>query len=173
MGRSRPPGGGSGGPSRSGGSRPPGGGAPGRGGSPGPGGPPGGPPAPAPAPAPVAPATPIVAQPADERPVGDLPTMFTGKREDTEQFINEIEGYFLLNQNIPQYCSPIQKVALALTLIKGADVAGWARDMRTWVAGLDLAIQNVPAVWEQFCHKFLKQYTDMQATSIRKKQLFL
>jgi hypothetical protein len=72
--------------------------------------------------------------------------MFTGKRGDVEQFINEIEGYFLLNQNIPQYCLLIQKVALTLTLIKGADVAGWARDMRTWVAGLDPAIQNVPAI---------------------------
>jgi hypothetical protein len=29
---------------------------------------------------------------------------------------------------------------------------------------LDLAIQNVPAVWEQFCHEFLEQYADTQAT---------
>jgi hypothetical protein len=79
-----------------------------------------------------------------------LPTIFTGKREDTEQFINKMEGYFLLNQNVPKYHLPIQKVALALTLIKGAEVARWARDIRTWVAGLNPATQNVPEVWEQF-----------------------
>jgi hypothetical protein len=104
MGQSGPLGGGLGGPSRSGGSGPPaapGRGAPGRGGSLGARGPPSGPPAPKPAPVPAAPATPIAAQPVDKRPVGDLPTMFTGRREDAEQFINEIEGYFLLNQNIP------------------------------------------------------------------------
>jgi Retrotransposon gag protein len=166
--RGGPPVGGSGGPSRSGGSGglggPGGPGAPGRGGSLGPGGPPSGPLAPVPAPAPAPAAAPAAGQPGDERPVGDLPTIFTGKREDTEQFINEMEGYFLLNQNIPKYCLPIQKVALALTLIKGAEVAGWARDIRTWVAGLNPATQNVPEVWEQFMAEFLDQFADTQAT---------
>jgi hypothetical protein len=96
--------------------------------------------------------------------VGDLPTIFTGKREDAEQFINEMEGYFLLNQNVPKYRLLIQKVALALTLIKGAEVAGWARDIRTWVTGLNPATQNVPKVWEQFMAEFLEQFADTQAT---------
>jgi hypothetical protein len=165
--RGGPPAGGSGMPSRSGG---PGGlggpgrpGAPGGGGSPGPGGPPGGPPAPTPTPAPVPAVAPVAGQPAGKRPVGDLPTIFTGKREDTEQFINKMEGYFLLNQNVPKYHLPIQKVALALTLIKGPEVTRWARDIRTWVAGLDPAVQNVPEVWEQFTVEFLNQYADTQA----------
>jgi Retrotransposon gag protein len=96
--------------------------------------------------------------------VGDLPTIFTGKSEDAEQFINEMEGYFLLNQNIPKYYLPIQKVALALTLIKRAEVTRWARDIRTWVAGLNPATQNIPKVWEQFMAKFLDQFADTQAT---------
>jgi Retrotransposon gag protein len=75
-----------------------------------------------------------------------------------------MEGYFLLNQNVPKYHLPIQKVALALTLIKGAEVAGWARDIRTWVAGLNPATQNVPEVWEQFMAEFLEQFADTQAT---------
>jgi Retrotransposon gag protein len=58
---------------------------------------------------------------------------------------------------------PIQKVALALTLIKGPEVARWARDIRTWVAGLDPAVQNVLEVWEQFIVEFLDQYADTQA----------
>jgi Retrotransposon gag protein len=168
--RGGPPMGTSGGPSGSGGaggSGGPGGpGAPGGGGGLPPGGPPGGlpMPAPTPVPAPVPTAAPAAGQPGDERPVGDLPTIFTGKREDAEQFINEMEGYFLLNQNVLKYCLSIQKVALALTLIKGAEVAGWARDIRTWVTGLNPATQNVPEVWEQFMAEFLEQFADTQAT---------
>jgi hypothetical protein len=74
-----------------------------------------------------------------------------------------MEGYFLLNQNVPKYCLPIQKVALTLTLIKGPEVARWARDIWTWVAGLDPAVQNIPEVWEQFMVEFLDQYADTQA----------
>jgi hypothetical protein len=173
--RGRPPVRGSEGPSRSGGPRGPGGpsglGAPGGGGSPGPGGPPGGPPAPAPALAPAPATAPAAGQPADERPIGDLPTIFTGKREDTEQFINEMERYFLLNQNIPKYRLPIQKVALALTLIKKPKVTGWARDIRTWVAGLNPAVQNIPEVWEQFTVEFLDQYAETQATICTRTKL--
>jgi Retrotransposon gag protein len=54
-------------------------------------------------------------------------------------------------------------VALALTLIKGAEVTRWARDIRTWVAGLNPATQNVPEVWEQFMAEFLDQFADTQA----------
>jgi hypothetical protein len=70
------------GPGRSGGTGGPGGpgrpGVPGGGGSLPAGGPPGGPPAPTPTPAPVPTAVPAAGQPGDERPVGDLPTIFTG-----------------------------------------------------------------------------------------------
>jgi Retrotransposon gag protein len=47
---------------------------------------------------------------------------------------------------------------------KGAEVARWARDIRTWVARLNLATQNVPEVWEQFMVEFLDQFADTQAT---------
>jgi hypothetical protein len=74
-----------------------------------------------------------------------------------------LEGYFLLNQEVQRYRSPIHKTAFALTLIKGKEVSGWARDMRGWVANLDPVLQNIPEVWETFVNAFNEQYSDTQA----------
>ena len=66
----------------------------------------------------------------DTKPIGELPSVFTGDRELAEQFLDELEGYFLLNRAVPQYNGGGNKTALMLTLIRGADVSGWAKDMQ-------------------------------------------
>ena len=154
----RNPSGGGGGPSGSRGSGGPGGpGGPTGGG--GGRGPPGGHPAPIPAPQAAAPAQ----NPPEPKPTGDLPTPFEGNRELAEQFIDELEGYFLLNHGVQCYRSPLHKTAFALTLLKGKEVSGWARDMRAWVASLDPVLQDIPEVWETFVASFNEQYADTQA----------
>jgi len=111
-------------------SGPPSGGPP-SGGSGGPGGnPPRAPGPPAPAPQGQGGQQPI-ARAADVKSMGGLPQIFTGDRLIADDFIKEVKGYLRLNQDVAGYNSPIKKVALTLTLMKGPQVAGWTRDMGT------------------------------------------
>ena len=94
--------------------------------------------------------------------MGQLPFVFDGDRTKADNFIDEVKGYLLLNQDINGFNSPIKKVAFTLTLIKGPDTTGWTRDICTWLEGLNPAIDNVPAVWDQFLVEFAQQYQDSQ-----------
>jgi len=142
-------------------SGPPSGGPP-SGGSGGPGGNPPGAPGP---PTPVPPAQggqQPVARAADVKSMGGLPQVFTGDCLIADDFIKEVKGYLRLNQDIAGYNSPIKKVALTLTLMKGPQVAGWTRDMGTWLDTLDPVLDNIPDVWDQFLYEFSQQFQDSQ-----------
>ncbi len=139
-----------------GGGGPPGGGGGGGGGSGGgdptpgpPGGPPGGG-----GPIPAGPNLPANLRPVpraqDAKPMGELPDIFNGDRTKAEAFIDQLNHYFLLNLDVPGFNSPIKKVALAITLIKGADVTGWTRALGDLLRALDPIHDNVPALWEYF-----------------------
>jgi len=126
-------------------SGPPSGGPP-SGGPRGPGGNPPGAPGP---PAPVPPAQvghQPIARAADVKSMGGLPQIFTGDRLLADDFIEEVKGYLRLNQDVAGYNSLIKKVALTLTLMKGPQVAGWTRDMGTWLDTLDPVLDNIPNV---------------------------
>jgi len=47
-------------------------------------------------------------------------------------------------------------------MIKGNEVAGWARDMGRWVDSLDPAVDDIELVWEQFQMEFTEQFTEAQ-----------
>jgi len=154
---STPSGGRSGPPGRG----PPSGGPP-SGGSGGPGGNlPGvpGPPTPVP---PVQGGQQPIARVADVKSMGGLPQVFTGDRLIADDFIEEVKGYLRLNQDVAGYNSPIKKVALTLTLMKGPQVAGWTRDMGTWLDTLDPILDNIPNIWNQFLYEFSQQFQDSQ-----------
>jgi len=74
--------------------------------------------------------------------------------------MDEVLGYFHTNRGIAGFKSPMRKVSITLTIIKGSKVAGWARDMGRWVDSLDLAIDNIGLVWEQFQQEFTDQFMD-------------
>jgi len=142
-------------------SGPPSGGPP-SGGSGGPGGNPPGAPGP---PAPVPPAQggqQPIARAADVKSMGGLPQVFSGNRLLADDFIEEVKGYLRLNQDVAGYNSPIKKVALTLTLMKGPQVAGWTHDMGTWLDTLDPVLDNIPDIWDQFLFEFSQQYQDSQ-----------
>jgi hypothetical protein len=65
---------------------------------------------------------------------------------------------------VPWYNGGGNKTALALTLIRGADVSGWAKDMRRWLASLDPWRFELPEVYKTFMAEFTEQFTDTQAT---------
>jgi len=92
--------------------------------------------------------------------MGELPDVFNGDRTKAESFIDQLNHYFLLNLNIPGFNSPIKKVALAITLIKGPDVTGWTRALGELLRALDPVHDNVPALWEHFKREFQKKFQD-------------
>jgi len=92
--------------------------------------------------------------------MGELPDVFNGDRTKAEAFIDQLNHYFLLNLDVPGFNSPIKKVALAITLIKGTEVAGWTRALGELLHALDPVHDNVPALWEHFEREFRKKFQD-------------
>jgi Retrotransposon gag protein len=135
-----------------GGSNPPTGGGGGNG-PPGGGGGGGGPP---PQNIPQIPITPT----ADIRAMGTSPRIFEGDRRQARDFIEELQSYIRVNQGVAGFESPICKVALALTFIKGPEVARWTAAIGRWIDGLDQINDNVPAVWDQFLQELEDQFID-------------
>src|SRR5260370_2491667 len=66
----------------------------------------------------------------------------------------------MLNRDVPGFNSPIKKVALRTTLIKGTEVTGWTRALGDLLRALDPVHDNVPALWEHFEREFRKKFQD-------------
>jgi hypothetical protein len=84
------------------------------------------------------------------RAMGTSPRIFEGDRRQARDFIEELQSYIRVNLGVTGFESPICKVALALTFIKGPEVARWTAAIGQWIDGLDQVNDNVPAVWDQF-----------------------
>src|SRR6267142_4447983 len=69
------------------------------------------------------------AAPGDIRTMGTLPQIFMGDCAKAQNFLDEVLGYFHANRGVAGFESPMCKVSITLTMIKGSEVAGWARDM--------------------------------------------
>jgi|SRR6266850_4549793 len=69
------------------------------------------------------------AAPGDIRTMGTLPQIFTDNCAKAQDFLDEVLGYFCANRGVAGFESPMRKVSITLTMIKGSEVAGWARDM--------------------------------------------
>jgi hypothetical protein len=95
-----------------------------------------------------------------DKPWGSLPNHFDGTRSKADDFIDKLKSYFHVNRLNAVLQSPITKVAFALTLIKGLEVAGWIRDMGEFLDNLDPATDDVPEVWDQFLNNFAKRFQD-------------
>src|SRR5260221_364354 len=93
--------------------------------------------------------------------MGELLDVFNGDRTKAESFIDQLNHYFLLNLDIPGFNSPIKKVALTITLIKGPEVAGWTRALGELLCALNPIHDNVPALWEHFEREFRKKFQDL------------
>ncbi len=95
-----------------------------------------------------------VPQANNAKAMGELPDVFNRDRTKAESFLNQLNHYFLLNLDVPGFNSPIKKVALAITLIKGPEVTGWTRALGELLRALDLIHDNIPALWEHFEQEF-------------------
>jgi len=105
--------------------------------------------------------------------MGALPSIFSGNREQADNFIKQLKGYIQLNWLVPGMNSYIQQVALALTLIQGPLVAEWHKNIGEWIDRLTPQ-DDIQAVWDHFLDKFTSQFQDSQCTQrvmIELKQL--
>jgi Retrotransposon gag protein len=80
-----------------------------------------------------------------------------------EDFIEKLKAYVQVNDGVSGFSSARRRIALALTLIEGLQVAGWARDMGTWY-DLLMPAHNMPQLWEQFLREFTNQFQDTQSS---------
>jgi Retrotransposon gag protein len=92
--------------------------------------------------------------------MGTSPRIFEGDRRQARDFIEELQSYIRVNLGVAGFESPIHKVALALTFIKGPEVARWTTAIGRWINGLDQVNDNVPAVWDQFLQELEDQFTN-------------
>ena len=92
--------------------------------------------------------------------MGSLPQISRGDCTKAEEFIEEVKGYIQLNQDVPGFNSPIKKVALTLTLIKGPEITGWVHNMGHWIDQLNPTLDNIPFIWEQILQEFTRKFHD-------------
>ena len=111
----------------------------------------------------AAPVTQVPVPPtADVQSLGALPRIFSRNRAKAPHFMEELLGYFRSNTGVTRFDSPIWRVTIALTFIKGKEVFGWACDMGRWIDQLHPVDDNILLIWEQFLHKFERQFEDSQ-----------
>ncbi len=128
--------------SGSGGGPPPAGGSGGGGGGPPPAGGGGGAPNP-----PAGGQGGVPAQPnPDVKVMGTKPENFEGDRTKAEDFMEDVKKYMRLNRQVPGFSSPMTKVAMVLTFMKGQATSGWTRTIGEWIDTLDPAIDDQPIV---------------------------
>ncbi len=90
--------------------------------------------------------------------MGSPPRIFDRDRQQANAFINELLTYIHVNIGVPRFESPMRKIAMALTYIKGDKVDRWVERIAEWWDTLDLLVHNVHYTWTRFLEAFRKQY---------------
>jgi len=103
--------------------------------------------------------------------MGTKPENFEGDRTKAEDFMEDVKKYMRLNRQVPGFSSPMTKVAMVLTFMKGQATSGWTRAIGDWIDTLDPAIDDQPVVWETFLIAFEQQYVDSQKENRARNKL--
>ena len=103
--------------------------------------------------------------------MGSPLSIYTGDRTKADNWLEELKMYLRVNRDVAGFDSPIKKVAVALSFIKGPQVAGWVHDYGQVLDMLDPTNDNIPAVWDQFLDKFEQQFMDSQREVQARAQL--
>ncbi len=90
-----------------------------------------------------------VAAVANIKAMGKDPPLFQGDRKKADTFMNEVEKYLTLNDDIAGFKSPKKKVVLVLTFMQGPEVEEWTRGMLQWIQQID-DHSNTDDVWHIF-----------------------
>jgi hypothetical protein len=88
------------------------------------------------------------------------PQPFDGERTKAEAFLRELRLYIMANQGVPGFESPIRRVAIALTFIKGPKVDRWVEAMLQAIEQLHPIQDNIEYTYTDFLHHFQTQFMD-------------
>ncbi len=102
--------------------------------------------------------------------MGKDPPTFHGDRSKADTFMNEVEKYLTLNDNVAGFKSPKKKVVLVLTFMQGPKVEEWTHGMLQWIQQIPDE-SNTDFVWRVFQRRFYRWFTDTQADSTARKNL--
>jgi len=103
--------------------------------------------------------------------MGMKPENFKGDRTKAEDFMEDVKKYMRLNRQVPGFSSPMTKVAMVLTFMKGQATSGWTQAIGEWINTLDPAIDDQPVVWDTFITAFEQQYMDSQKENQARNKL--
>ena len=84
-----------------------------------------------------------------------LPEIFEGNPSEAENFIYEFAAYFMAHDNEPVLASPVVRVALTLSRVKGEEVDQWVDQQLQW---LELQDWQDPRVGSAFVEAFFEQF---------------
>jgi len=91
-------------------------------------------------------------------------------------FINELLTYIRVNIGVPGFKSPMRRIAMALTYIKGDKVDRWVERIAEWWDTLNPAVHDVHYTWTLFLEAFRNQFlnhTKQQCAGIKIETLKL
>src|SRR6266446_1969372 len=111
-----------------------------------------------------------VAAVANVKAMGKDPPLFKGERSKADTFMNEVEKYLTLNDDVAGFKSPKKKVVLVLTFMQGPEVEEWTCGMLQWIQQIPDE-SNTEFVWHVFQRRFYRRFTDTQADSTARKEL--
>ncbi len=111
-----------------------------------------------------------VATATNVKAMGKDPPTFHGDRSKADTFMNEVEKYLTLNDDVAGFKSPKKKVILVLTFMQGPEVEEWTRGMLQWIQQIPDE-SNTELIWHIFQRRFYRRFTDTQADSTARKSL--
>ena len=75
----------------------------------------------------------MVGAPRDNKLIGNPPTIFTGNRTKTKEFLTQWELYWGVNANTCVMFNPYQRAMLFFMYIQGENVNEWVTNMALWL----------------------------------------
>ncbi len=87
--------------------------------------------------------------------MGKDPPLFKGERSKADTFMNEVDKYLTLNDDVAGFKSPKKKVVLVLTFMQGPKVEEWTCGMLQWVQQIPDE-SNTDFIWHVFQRRFFR-----------------
>ena len=104
---------------------------------------------------------------------GNQPQIFDGRRDKSDDFVQEFTLYRMINQNHYTMAIPYYRILMALSYMKGPKITGWVRarmaELKNQIsAGMD---RNDEALWARFERCFRDAFTDTTRKEVAALQL--
>src|SRR6266851_5764636 len=107
----------------------------------------------------------------DLKPAGVPPLLFDGDRTHADAFIHELQIYMMANQGVPRFESPIRRIAIALTFIKGPQVDGWVEGILEGLEQLHPLNDKIEYTYTNFLSRFESQFADSTKQEVAQASL--